>query len=73
MQISDFRDVEKVFNNIRKNFRLSSFELEEKTNVLIWGLFTSTTMKASVHLGPSYDENLVVEQSFEIQNVATMI
>ena len=28
------------------------------TNVLIWGLFMSTTKKASVHLGPSYNENL---------------
>ena len=28
------------------------------TNVLIWGLFMSTTKKALVHLGPGYNENL---------------
>ena len=33
--------------------------LDVKTNVLIWGLVMSTTMKALVHLGPNYNENLV--------------
>ena len=28
------------------------------TNVLIWGLFMSTTKKASVHLLPKYNENV---------------
>ena len=48
----------KFSRTLDRNRVLVLEELEEKTNVLIWGLFTSTTMKASLHLGPSYDENL---------------
>ena len=32
--------------------------LDFKANVLIGGLFMSTTMKAAVHLGPNYNELL---------------
>ena len=63
MQISDFRYLEKVFKNLQKELNLAEnapvigFEAL-KTNVLIWGLFMSTTMKAAIHLGPNYDEIL---------------
>ena len=43
-----------------------------KTNVLIWGLFRSTTMKAAVHLGPNDIENLEVYRTTnfaELQNL----
>ena len=43
-----------------------------KTNVLMWGLFMSSSMKAAVHLGPMYTENLVVYKNTnfeEIQNL----
>ena len=59
MQISDNQHLEKVFKNFRQKLNLSedSQVLNEKTtNVLIWGLLSSTTMKASVHLGPSYND-----------------
>ena len=60
MQISDYRYVGKVFKNLRQKLTLSEDAqvLDLKTNVLIWGLFVSTTMKASVHVGPNYNENL---------------
>ena len=35
MQISDYRYVEKVFENLRQKLRLSFYELDQKTNVLI--------------------------------------
>ena len=50
MQISDCRYVEKVLEKLRQKLRLSSCTLDAKTNVLISGLFMSTTMKSSVHL-----------------------
>ena len=59
MQISDYRYVDNVYENLRQKLSLISYELNEKTNVLIWGLFMSTTTKVSAHLGPSYNENLV--------------
>ena len=43
-----------------------------KTNALIWGLFMSTSMKAAVHLGPNYIENLEVFRNTnfeELQNL----
>ena len=43
-----------------------------KTNVLIWGFFMSTTMKAAIHLGPHYVENLEVYRNTifeELQNL----
>ena len=94
MQISDSLYVDKVFENLRQKLRLSSFSLDAKTNVLIWGLLVPATTKSSVYLGLQYQENLVaykntnfeelktlfditqrliVEQSFEILNVSTMI
>ena len=62
MQISDHRYVEKVFKNLRQKLNLGeeALVLDLKTNVLIWGLFMSTTMKAPVHLGPNYNEILEV-------------
>ena len=59
MQISDCAYVDKVFDTLRQKLCLGSDVLDEKTNVLIWRLFLSTTMIAPVHLGPSYCDNLV--------------
>ena len=65
-----------------------------KTDVLIRGLFMSTTMKSAIYLGVEYDKNLIAcqnhnfgwiktffdtclrliaENSFEIQNLSTMM
>ena len=77
MNISDHRDLEKVFNNMREKVNRA----EEapvigtealKTNVLICGLLMSTTMKAAIHLQPNYKENLEVYKSTnfeELQNL----
>ena len=67
MQISDYPYVDKVFENLRKKLRLSSYTLDAKTNVLIWGLFTSTTMKSPVHLGLQYRENLVAHGNTDFE------
>ena len=43
-----------------------------KTNVLIWGLFMSWSMKAAIQLRPNYTENLEVYKKTnfeEIQNL----
>ena len=52
--------LEKVFKTLRQTLNLpeDAQVLNEQTNVLIWGLFMSTMMKASVHLGPSYNDKL---------------
>ena len=53
MQVSDNQHVEKVLDNLRQRLNLSEdAQVHEKISAPIWGLFMSTTMKASVHLGP---------------------
>ena len=71
-QISDYRYVEKVFENLRQKLRLSSYTHDAKTDVLIWGLFTSTTMKSSVHLGLQYQENLVAHRNTNFEELKTL-
>ena len=94
VQISGYRYVNKVFENLRQKWSLRSFVLDDKINVLVLRLFMSATMNASVRFGPSYNENVVayrntnikelktlfditqrlmLEQSFEILNVSTMV
>ena len=63
MQISDHRYLEKVSKNLQKQLNLAEVApvigIEAlKTNVKTWGLCMSITMKAAVHLGPNYKENL---------------
>ena len=51
---------------------LRSYVLDEKTNVLICVMFMSTTMKASVHLGPSYNEKLVAFRNTDFKELKTL-
>ena len=46
-QVTDYKYVEKVFTNLRHKLnRSENDEMSDfKTNVIIWGLFESTTMK----------------------------
>ena len=71
LQVSDCRHLEKVFKNMRQKLTLAELApvLELKTNVLIWGLFKSTTMKAAVHLGPNYNEILEVSRNTNFEEL----
>ena len=76
MQVSNSGFLEKVFENL-KNLAEDAHPLEiqaHKTNILIWGLFMSTTMRAAIHLGPNYTDILEVTQILitEILNVKTI-
>ena len=58
MQISDNQYFEKVFKNLRHKLNRSNWHLIKRP--MYWsGFFLSTTLNASVHLGPNYNENLV--------------
>ena len=54
MQISDYRYLEKAFKNLQMGIEAL------RTNVLIWWVFKSTTMKAAIHMWQNYNENLEV-------------
>ena len=48
----------------------SEFDREAmKTNVLMWRLFMSSSMKASIHLGPKYTENLEVYKNTDFEEI----
>ena len=40
-----------------------------KTNVLIWGMFMSSSMKAATHLGPNYLANLEVYKNTNFEEI----
>ena len=56
--------------NTKKEFH--NMKITDHQNRLIWGLFKSSSMKAAVHLGPNYTENLEENDDTnfeEIQNL----
>ena len=78
VQISDHRYLENVFKSLRKklNFaegaRIIGIEAL-KTNVLIWGLFMSATMKAAIRLGPNHTEILGVYRNTKLRGTSDFI
>ena len=77
MRISNHQYLTKVFQHLQKKLGIttghSTFAIEAiNTNVLIWGLFMSSSMKAAIHLGPNDTDNLEVCKNTnceEIQNL----
>ena len=61
LQISDNKYIDKVFTYLRQKLNRpeDAQELQEKTNVLIWGLLMSTMMRAAGRPGPNYNDKLV--------------
>ena len=43
-----------------------------RSNVLIWGLFISTTMKSAIHLGLECDQILIARQSTNFEGIKTL-
>ena len=78
MQISNYEYLEKVFfQHLHKKLGTTGdspkFEIRSsKTNVLIWGLFMSSAMKAAIHLGPSYTENLEFYKNANFEKVQNL-
>ena len=74
VQISDHRYLEKVFKNLRQKLNLAEEApvLDLKTNVLIWGLFMSTTTKAAVHLGPNYKDIFEVYRNTNFEQLKNL-
>ena len=74
LQVTDYGYVEKVFLNLRR--KLNRKEDDEmfdlKTNVLIWVLFKSTTMKSAIHLGLECDQNLIACHNMNFEGIKTL-
>ena len=75
LHISDNQNLEKVFTNVRHKLNRSEDDqiVDQKANVLIWRLFLSTTMKAAVHLGQNYNENLITCRNTNFEELKTLL
>ena len=61
LKISNTRYIENVFANVPHKLNRPEDDrivLDQEVNVLIWGLLMSTTMRAAMHLGENYKDNL---------------
>ena len=71
LQVTDYGYVKEVFKNLRHNFEsLEMFDL--MTNVLIWGLFMSTTMKSAVRLGREYQQSSIACRNTKFEEIKTL-
>ena len=76
MQISDHWYLEKVLRNLRQKLHLTEGILgieAMNTNLLIWGLCMATTMKAAVHLGPNYTENMKICKNANLEEIQNFV
>ena len=64
----------KVFTNLRRKLnRMEDDEMFDlKTNVLIWGLFMSTTIKPAIHFGLGYVKFFIACQKTNFEGIKTL-
>ena len=43
-----------------------------KTNMLMWGLFMASSMKAAIHLGPRHTDNFEVYKNSEFEDIESL-
>ena len=77
MKITNHQHITKVFQYFQKKLGITTgyatFAMEAlKTNVLIWGSFMSSSMKAAIHLGPNYSENLEVYKNTNFEEIQSL-
>ena len=77
IRFSNYSYVEKMFQCIQKklgrtsinaSFSLGSY----KNNVLAWGMFMTSSMKAAIHLGPDFLENSEIYKNTKFENIEKM-
>ena len=65
----------KIFQFLQQKLGMSAgystFSLHE-TNVLIWRMFMSSSMKAAIHLGPNYLANLKVYKNTNFEEIESL-
>ena len=73
-RICNVKHLEKVFSNARqKSSRPEGDEMMDvEVNGMIWRIFMSASMKAAVHLGPDYKENLRTTKNTDFEQVKTL-
>ena len=77
MKYTNHQYMTKIFHFLQKNLEItasnSTFSMEAlKTNVLIWRMFMSSSMKAAIHLGPNYLANLEVYKNTNCEGIQSL-
>ena len=77
MKITDINYVSKIFQFLMKKLGVpegqESFATEAyKNNIMMWGLFVSSTMKAAIHLGLNYEKNFEILRCRNFDNVGNL-
>ena len=78
MKYTNHQYTTKVFHFLQKKFGFtagySTFALEAlKTNVLISGMFMSSSIKAAVHLEPNYLANLDNDKNTNVEEIQSLV
>ena len=61
----------KIFLFLQQKY--STFALEAlKTNVLIWRMFMSSSMKAAIHLGPNYLAKMEIYKNTNFEEIQSL-
>ena len=73
-QVSDIPYIENVFMNVRQKLNRSKDDqmLDQRVSVLIWRSILVTTMKAAIHLGEIYKENLIANRNTNSDGLKTL-
>ena len=74
LEISNSDHLEKVYPNVRQNLSRPQGDgmLDIDVNAMVWGIFTSATVKASVHLGQDYQKNLRTTMNTDFEKDKTL-
>ena len=72
MEYTNHRFMDKIFQKLEKKLGMSAinatFSMDAyKTNVLTWGLFSASSMKAAIHLGPDFLMNSEIYKNTKIR------
>ena len=78
MKNTNHQFMTKVFQYLRKKLGIttgySTFWMEAmKTNVLVWGLFMSYSMKAAIHLGPIHLANSEIYKNTKFEDIESVL
>ena len=73
-QFSDEQHLEQVFTKVRQKLNRSDEDqiLDQRVNVLRWGLFMSITMKETLHLGQNYNDDVIAHRNTNCEELKTL-
>ena len=69
LEYTSHQNMSKIFQCLRKKLGKSCSDAQFPTNVLKWGMFMTSSMKAAIHLGPNYVSNSEIYRNAKFEDV----